>query len=134
MRLSITANGRSAVERTGAQLREVLDDGVGRCERPEAVLAAIDEQRRALQARWAERVQGQAEQKAAAEEVIGSLGKERIFSNPIVTEVTAASQFHVAEDYHQNYLANNPSQPYCMFVVAPKAQKVREKFANRLKG
>ena len=66
VRLSITANGRTAVERTGAQLREVLDDVVDRCERPEAVLAAIDELRRALDARWAERVQGQAEQLAAA--------------------------------------------------------------------
>ena len=55
VRLSITAAGRAALERTGAQLREVLDEVVGRCDRPEAVLAALDELRLALDARWAER-------------------------------------------------------------------------------
>jgi peptide-methionine (S)-S-oxide reductase len=73
------------------------------------------------------------EQKKTAERVIAEFTKDKVFKGPIVTAVEPASTFYVAEDYHQNYLANNPSQPYCMFVVAPKAQKVREKFATRLK-
>jgi peptide-methionine (S)-S-oxide reductase len=73
------------------------------------------------------------QQKKTAEKVIAELTNDKLFKNPIVTAVEPASTFYVAEDYHQNYLANNPTQPYCMFVVAPKAQKVREKFANRLK-
>ncbi len=73
------------------------------------------------------------EQKRTAEKVIAELTQDKLFKDPIVTAVEPASTFYVAEDYHQNYLANNPSQPYCMFVVAPKAQKVREKFADRLK-
>lgn len=73
------------------------------------------------------------EQKKTSEKVIAELTKDKLFKDPIVTAVEPASKFYPAEDYHQNYLANNPSQPYCMFVVAPKAQKVREKFANRLK-
>ncbi len=74
------------------------------------------------------------EQKKTAQDVIAELTKDKLFKDPIVTAVEPASKFYPAEDYHQNYLANNPTQPYCMFVVAPKAQKVREKFANRLKG
>jgi peptide-methionine (S)-S-oxide reductase len=50
-----------------------------------------------------------------------------------VTAVEPASAFYVAEDYHQDYFANNSVQPYCMFVVAPKVQKIREKYARRLK-
>jgi peptide-methionine (S)-S-oxide reductase len=73
------------------------------------------------------------QQKKTAEAVIAELTNDKLFKDPIVTAVEAAQTFYPAEDYHQNYLANNPSQPYCMFVVAPKAQKVREKFASRLK-
>ncbi len=73
------------------------------------------------------------EQKKTAEKVIAEFTNDKVFKDPIVTVIEPASKFYPAEDYHQNYLANNPNQPYCMFVVAPKAQKVREKFANRLK-
>ena len=72
-------------------------------------------------------------QKKIAEEVIAELTRERVFNDPIVTAVEPASTFYVAEEYHQDYLANNPIQPYCMFVVAPKVQKVRAKYADRLK-
>jgi DNA-binding MarR family transcriptional regulator len=68
VRLSITPEGRDAVQRTGAQLREVLDDVVGRCERPDEVLAALEQLQAALDARWAERVRMQAEQQMAAAE------------------------------------------------------------------
>ena len=73
------------------------------------------------------------EQHQTAQKVIAELTKERAFKDPIVTAIEPASTFYPAEDYHQNYLANNPYQPYCMFVVSPKVKKIREKFAARLK-
>ncbi len=72
-------------------------------------------------------------QKKTAEDVIAELTRDKVFGDPIVTALEPASTFYVAEDYHQNYLANNPMQPYCMFVVAPKVHKIREKYASRLK-
>lgn len=73
------------------------------------------------------------EQKQTAHEVIGEITNEAIYDNPIVTEVTAFDKFWPAEDYHQEYFANNPNQPYCAGVVAPKVAKFRKKFADRLK-
>jgi peptide-methionine (S)-S-oxide reductase len=73
------------------------------------------------------------EQRAAAEQVIAELTAAGIWSNPIVTELTAAPAFYPAEDYHQDYFANNPYQPYCMAVVAPKVVKARQKFLAKLK-
>jgi peptide-methionine (S)-S-oxide reductase len=71
------------------------------------------------------------EQRAAAEQVIGELKPHTAGS--IVTEVEAAPEFYVAEDYHQEYFENNQFQPYCQFVVSPKVQKFRKKFAARRK-
>ena len=73
------------------------------------------------------------EQQQVAREVITEITAERLYDNPIVTEVTAANEFYSAEDYHQEYFANNPDQPYCAAVVAPKVKKFRQKFTNRLK-
>lgn len=73
------------------------------------------------------------EQKAEAEALIAQLTAEQVFNAPIVTEIAEASTFWPAEDYHQRYFDQNPHQPYCMFVVAPKLAKFREKFAMRLK-
>ena len=73
------------------------------------------------------------EQKRVAEEVIAEFNAEGIYDKPIVTEVTAFDKFWPAEDYHQEYFANNPNQPYCSAVVAPKVAKFRQKFASRLK-
>jgi peptide-methionine (S)-S-oxide reductase len=73
------------------------------------------------------------EQKKIANEVIAELTRDKVFRDPIVTAVETASTFYVAEDYHQDYFANNSMQPYCMFVVSPKVQKIREKYAQRLK-
>ena len=73
------------------------------------------------------------EQRTAAEQVIAELTAAGILSNPIVTELTAAPTFYPAEDYHQDYFANNPYQPYCMAVVAPKVVKARQKFLAKLK-
>lgn len=73
------------------------------------------------------------EQKKIANEVIAELTRDKVFRDPIVTAVETASTFYVAEDYHQDYFANNSMQPYCMFVVSPKVQKIRERYAQRLK-
>jgi peptide-methionine (S)-S-oxide reductase len=73
------------------------------------------------------------EQRATAELLILELNASKVFPGPIVTEVQAASTFYRAEDYHQEYFANNPRQPYCAYVVAPKLQKFRHKFAKKVK-
>lgn len=71
------------------------------------------------------------EQKAAAEKAIAEA--QRHWADPIVTQVVPATRFWEAEDYHQEYFANNPNQPYCAAVVGPKVRKFREKYAHRLK-
>jgi peptide-methionine (S)-S-oxide reductase len=72
-------------------------------------------------------------QKAEAEAVIAELTAAKQFDAPIVTEVTEAATFYPAEGYHQRYFEQNPHQPYCQFVVAPKVAKARAKYAARLK-
>ena len=62
-------------------------------------------------------------QRSAAEESKENLDNSKIFSNPIVTEITALNQFWPAEDYHNNYYDNNPNQPYCRIVIKPKLDK-----------
>ena len=74
-----------------------------------------------------------AEQKAVAEQVIKNLSAARIYDDPIVTEVAPASQFHIAETYHQEYYQRNPAQPYCAYVVRPKVTKFRKHFLEKLK-
>ena len=73
------------------------------------------------------------EQKRTAEEVIREITAEKLWSNPIVTEVAKFEKFYMAEDYHQEYFVNNPYQPYCMAVVAPKVLKFRKMYTDRLK-
>ena len=73
------------------------------------------------------------EQKRIAEEVIAKLDEAKVFPRKIVTEVTKATTFYPAEDYHQDYFANNPFQPYCQAVAAPKVDKVRKVFKDLLK-
>ncbi len=73
------------------------------------------------------------EQRLVAEELIRELSTKKAFADPIVTAIEPASEFYQAEDYHQQYFENHPSQPYCAFVVAPKVQKFRKKFAERAK-
>ena len=74
-----------------------------------------------------------AEQKKVAEEVKDMLGKAKIWRDPIVTEITEFSKFYKAEDYHQNYFANNKTQPYCQMVVLPKVSKFEKAFKEYLK-
>jgi peptide-methionine (S)-S-oxide reductase len=73
------------------------------------------------------------EQQRVAQDKIRGLQAERVYDDPIVTQVVPAGDFYVAEDYHQEYYANNSYQPYCMAVVAPKVAKFRRKFLERLK-
>lgn len=57
----------------------------------------------------------------------------KVWSDPIVTEVTEASKFYVAEDYHQNYFNENPNAGYCRVIINPKVKKVRKEFNELLK-
>lgn len=72
-------------------------------------------------------------QRQTAEEIIKEVTDAEIYDNPIVTEVKPFDKFYSAEGYHQEYFANNPNQPYCAAVVAPKVAKFRKQFVNRLK-
>jgi peptide-methionine (S)-S-oxide reductase len=72
-------------------------------------------------------------QTAAVKKMIDALNKASIYQSPIVTKVNGAETFYPAEDYHQYYYAKNPGNPYCMAVAAPKAAKIREKYAQLLK-
>jgi peptide-methionine (S)-S-oxide reductase len=73
------------------------------------------------------------EQKKTAEELIKDLNAQQIWDRPIVTEVAPLDKFYMAEDYHQEYFARNPYQPYCMAVVSPKVSKFRKHFIEMLK-
>jgi len=72
-------------------------------------------------------------QKQTAQKVIELLTKDKVYNKPIVTEVTAFSAFYPAEDYHINYFARNKNQPYCQYVVAPKVEKFRKVFKEKMK-
>ncbi len=74
-----------------------------------------------------------AAQKEAAEKMIAAFNEKGIYNSPIVTQVNGAGTFYPAEDYHQYYFAKNPNNPYCLAVAAPKAAKIRAKYAQLLK-
>lgn len=73
------------------------------------------------------------EQKRIAEAYIRQLNEARVFHDPIVTTLEPLETFYVAEEYHQDYAARNPNQPYIAYVAQPKLDKLRENFADRLK-
>ncbi|HVN53833.1 MAG TPA: peptide-methionine (S)-S-oxide reductase MsrA [Anaerolineaceae bacterium] len=73
------------------------------------------------------------EQKDTAGQVIRELEENRIWDDPIVTEVKPFEAFYPAEDYHQEYYEKNPYQPYCQVVIAPKVAKFRQHYMDRLK-
>ncbi len=73
------------------------------------------------------------EQKNVAEQAIAELNASHIWDSPIVTEISPLEPFYIAEDYHQEYFANNPDQGYCQFVVAPKVAKFRKHYFEKLK-
>lgn len=61
------------------------------------------------------------------------LNEEKVFNNPVVTEIAPFTAFYMAEDYHQNYYNANGDQPYCQFVVRPKVEKFQKVFKGKLK-
>ncbi len=73
------------------------------------------------------------EQEKVADEVIAELNAEKLWDDPIVTEVVPAESFYPAEDYHQEYFRRNPNQGYCRMVIAPKVAKFRKEYLVRLK-
>ncbi|HEY5627623.1 MAG TPA: peptide-methionine (S)-S-oxide reductase MsrA [Nitrospira sp.] len=73
------------------------------------------------------------EQQQIAQELIARLNKEKVYPNPIVTEVVPATTWYEAEPYHQEYFARNPFQGYCTAVVGPKVMKFRKEFSAKLK-
>ncbi len=72
-------------------------------------------------------------QKAVAGQVIREIESERIWDNPIVTEISPFTGFFKAEEYHQKYYELNPNTGYCQVVITPKVAKFRQKYATRLK-
>ena len=73
------------------------------------------------------------EQRRKAEDYKAKLNKEGAYAEPIVTEITAASTFYPAEDYHQDYYNEHSSQPYCYLVIRPKMEKFEKVFKDKLK-
>lgn len=73
------------------------------------------------------------EQKATAEKVKARLEEDKVFANPIVTEITAAGPFYLAEQEHQEYYNLHRNQPYCQVIIDPKVNKLKDKFAHKLK-
>ena len=73
------------------------------------------------------------EQKRIAEAAIKRIEAEGLYRDPVVTEVTPASAFWVAEPYHQDYFVKNPRAGYCAYIIAPKVAKFRKRYFERLK-
>jgi peptide-methionine (S)-S-oxide reductase len=72
------------------------------------------------------------EQARIAREAIADVTAEKIWDDPIVTQIRPLETFYSAERYHQDYFANNPNQPYCQVVIEPKVAKFRRKYLERL--
>jgi len=72
-------------------------------------------------------------QRATAEALIKELNEARLWSKPIVTQVTPLDKFYPAEDYHREYFSRHPEQSYCQAVISPKVNKFRKQWTKRLK-
>ncbi|PYP38033.1 MAG: peptide-methionine (S)-S-oxide reductase [Gemmatimonadetes bacterium] len=73
------------------------------------------------------------QQKATAERVIRELEAEKVWDDPVVTELKPLDAFYPAEQYHRDYYRRNPNQGYCRAVIAPKVAKVRKLYFDKLK-
>lgn len=73
------------------------------------------------------------QQREAAEAVMREVSEQGIYDAPLVTELAPLGAFYPAEAYHDDYFANNPRQPYCTAVIAPKVAKFRKSYRERLK-
>ena len=72
-------------------------------------------------------------QRDGAEDMIRQISQEKLFGRPVVTEVLALANYSAAEEYHQDFFEKNPYQGYCMAVAAPKVEKFRKTFKDRVK-
>src|SRR5213594_2408855 len=72
-----------------------------------------------------------AEQKAEAEQAIAELLAEKVWDDPIVTEVLPLKEFYPAEEYHRDYFRLHPDQAYCRAVIAPKVAKARKAYFEK---
>jgi peptide-methionine (S)-S-oxide reductase len=72
------------------------------------------------------------EQRETAKQVIDELSREKVWDDPIVTQLVPFTTFYSAEKYHQDYYSQNPNQPYCQIVIAPKVAKFRKAYLERL--
>ena len=68
-----------------------------------------------------------------AQQIISEIDAEGVFESPVVTEVLPLQNYSAAEDYHQDYYANNPENQYCVYVVSEKVEKFKKYFADLLK-
>ena len=73
------------------------------------------------------------EQQQVAVKLLQQLTDQQVFTKPIVTDISAAKTFYVAEDYHQGYFLQHPEQGYCQVIIAPKMVKFRQKYQSMLK-
>jgi peptide-methionine (S)-S-oxide reductase len=72
-------------------------------------------------------------QSESAERIMGEIAAEKIWDDPIVTQIEPFEEFFIAEAYHKDYFKRNPDQGYCQVVIAPKVVKFRKSFAAQLK-
>jgi peptide-methionine (S)-S-oxide reductase len=72
-------------------------------------------------------------QKDIAQKLIQELNQNSVFTKPVVTEISEYTAFYKAEDYHQNYFANNPDASYCSIVIRPKVEKFKKNYSAKLK-
>ena len=72
-------------------------------------------------------------QKAEAKQIIEQLTAEKVYDDPIVTEISPYEVFYVAEEYHKNYYENNKNQGYCRAVISPKLDKFLKKYGSMTK-
>jgi len=73
------------------------------------------------------------EQETLAKDYLAALDSAKIWDNPIVTEIVPYGKFYPAEDYHNDYYKNNPTNSYCNFVITPKIEKFEKVFKDKLK-
>lgn len=73
------------------------------------------------------------DQERVTHEIIRKLNEDKIYQNPIVTEVSPLDTFYLAENYHQNYFNRNANQPYCQYIIKPKMDKFRKLFDELIK-
>lgn len=73
------------------------------------------------------------EQKYQTEQMIARLNSEKVFDQPIVTEISPITCFYEAENYHQNYFNQNRDKPYCAFVIQPKLDEFSADFKEKVK-